>query len=75
MTNKKSPIGGVSLSHADMLHSSQELGQFLGLNEIISAAISLLTFKAQFVILFFQCQNVMLAYILSNVKELPPKDP
>lgn len=75
MTNRKSPIGGVSLSYTDMLHSSHELGQFLGLNGIISAAISVLTFKAQFVILFFKCQNVMLAYILSNVKELPPKDP
>lgn len=74
MTNRKSPIGGVSLSYADMLHSSHELGQFLGLNGI-SAAISLLTFKVQFVILFFKCQNVMLAYILLNVKELPSKDP
>lgn len=60
---------------SDMLHSSYELGKFLGLNGIISAAISLLTFKVQFVILFFKCQNVMLAYILSNVKELPSKDP
>lgn len=74
MTNRKSPIGGVSLSYADMLHSSHELGQFLGLNGI-SAAISLLTFKVQFVILFFKFQNVMLVYILLNVKELPSKDP
>lgn len=75
MTNRKSPIGGVSLSYADKLHSSHELSQFLGLNGIISVAISLLTFNVQFVIWFFKCQNVMLAYILSNVKELPPKDP
>lgn len=75
MTNRKSPIGGVSLSYADKLHSSHELGQFLGLNGIISVAIFLLTFNVQFVILFFKCQNVMLAYILSNVKELPSKDP
>lgn len=75
MTKRKSPIGGVSLSYADMLHSSHELGQFLGQNGIISAAISLLTFKVQFVILFLKCQNEMLAYILLNVKELPPKDP
>lgn len=74
-TRRKSPIGGVPLSYADRLHPSHGLGQFLGLHGIISAAISLLTFKVQFVILFLRCQNEMLAYILLNVKELPPKDP